>query len=107
MTAEVAVMNAQAVALAADSAVSINGTSKSFTSADKIFGLGHSAGEPIAAMVYGNAEFMGIPWETVLKAFRRELIGRGLPTVKAYAEEFAQFVKRDSQQLFPKAVRKK
>jgi hypothetical protein len=105
MTAEVAVMNAQAVALAADSAVSIRATSKTFTSADKIFGV--SAWEPVGAMIHGNAEFMGVPWETIIKEYRRQL-GRGrFATIHEYAEDFAQFVASDKPQYFPKEVRQK
>ena len=74
MTAEVGVLNRLGVALAADSAVSIGReANKIWTSADKLFHLSQSA--PVGLMVYGNANFIGIPWETVVKEFRRELAG--------------------------------
>ena len=59
MTAEVAVMNKQAIALAADSAVTFPQEMgrKIFPSASKIFTL--SKYEPVGVMIYGNASLMG------------------------------------------------
>ena len=59
MTAEVAVMNKQAIALAADSAVTIRDVKgqKIFTSASKIFTL--SKYHPVGIMVYGNRQYYG------------------------------------------------
>jgi hypothetical protein len=72
MTAEVGVMNRLGVALAADSAVSIGyDAGKIWTSADKLFQLTHAA--PVGVMIYGNADFVGIPWETIVKEYRRKL----------------------------------
>ena len=51
VTAEIAVMNKEAVALAADSAVTMP-SGKVFFSANKLFAL--SRNEPVAAMIYGN-----------------------------------------------------
>jgi hypothetical protein len=70
MTAEIAVMNRVAIALAADSAAtSMHGSvAKIYQTADKLFNL--DAASPIAVMVYGGSEFLNIPWETVVKLFR-------------------------------------
>jgi len=67
MTAEIALLNRESIALAADSAVTLNDESgqKIFTSANKIFTL--SKYHPIGIMVYGNANYMHIPWETIIK----------------------------------------
>jgi hypothetical protein len=108
MTAEVAVMNAQGVALAADSAVTLDSSLKSsvggraFSTADKIFGI--TPRDPIAAMVHGSASFMGIPWETILKTYRRSLGTRSLATVADYAADFATFLEGNTA-LFPADVR--
>ena len=60
MTAEVGVLNAMGVALAADSAVSIGpNANKIFSSADKLFNLSTSA--PVGIMINGNASLLGIP----------------------------------------------
>jgi len=58
MTAEIAIMNKEAIAIAADSAVTLR-EGKIFTSANKIFSL--SKYRPVGVMIYGNATFMGIP----------------------------------------------
>jgi hypothetical protein len=61
VTAEIAVMNKEAIALAADSAVTMQfgGETKVFPSANKIFAL--SKHEPVCAMIYGSAGLMGVP----------------------------------------------
>jgi len=67
MTAEIAIMNKEAIALAADSAVTMRQEKgqKIFTSANKLFAL--SKYYPIGIMIYGSASFMSVPWETIIK----------------------------------------
>ena len=67
MTAEIAILNKNAVALAADSAVTITrpGAPKIYNTANKLFML--SKYHPVGIMVYGTAELMGVPWETVIR----------------------------------------
>jgi hypothetical protein len=89
MTAEIVVVNAIGVALAADSAVTIGSESKVYTSADKLFLLSNSA--PIGIMIYGNSNFVGVPWETIIKAYRAER-RRGFATVREYAKDFLAFL---------------
>lgn len=92
MTAEIAVMNKYGIALAADSAVSI-GTGKIYNSANKLFAL--TKFHPVGVMVYGNAHFMGIPWETIIKEYRLTVLkGRQLPSIVEYMEEFLEFLSR-------------
>jgi len=65
MTAEIAIMNKSAIALAADSKVTIGSAlgGKTFDTVNKVFTL--SKVHPIGIMVFGNAEFMRYPWETI------------------------------------------
>ena len=100
MTAEVAVMNKQAIALAADSAVTFQEETgqKIFTSASKIFTL--SKYQPIGVMVYGSADFMQVPWETIIKVYRNGLGKKTFETVADYAKDFLTFVVEE-EQLFP------
>lgn len=63
MTAEIAVMNKRAIALAADSTVTVGGRAKFYNSANKLFML--SKYEPVGIMIYNNAEFIGVPWEYI------------------------------------------
>lgn len=92
MTAEIAVMNRQGVALAADSAVTFQGARgpKIFSSADKIFAL--SKHQPIGVMVYGTAMLNDVPWETVVKVYRAQLGDRQFETVQGYADDFLAFL---------------
>jgi hypothetical protein len=73
MTAEIAIMNREAIAIAADSAVTLSeeAGNKIFTSANKIFSL--SKYHPVGIMIYGTANFMGVPWETIIKSYRKLL----------------------------------
>ncbi|ASK89634.1 hypothetical protein [Sphingorhabdus sp. SMR4y] len=73
MTAEIAILNRTAVALAADSIVTISGpgSSKTYDSAEKIFELSHY--QPIGLMIYNNAEFMNAPLEIIARRFRETL----------------------------------
>lgn len=100
MTSEVVLMNRQAVAMAADSAVTISGDRylKTYQSADKLFPL--VDGQPVAVMIYNNAEIMSTPWETVISLYREQARGRPLDTVEAYAEDFMEFLSGNPD-LFP------
>jgi hypothetical protein len=70
MTTEIAVINRLGVALAADSAVTIPGygADKVFDTGDKLFEL--SERYPVALMVNGSMDFLGVPWEIIAKEFR-------------------------------------
>ncbi len=100
MTSEVVLMNRQAVAMAADSAVTISGPQylKTYQSVDKLFPL--VEGQPVAVMIYNNAEIMSTPWETVISLYREAVKGRALDTVEAYAEDFMAFLSGNPD-LFP------
>ncbi len=99
MTAEVAVMNKQAIALAADSAVTFQEETgqKIFTSASKIFTL--SKYQPVGIMVYGSADFMQVPWETIIKVYKNNLGKKTFKTVADYAKDFLTFV-AEEERLF-------
>ncbi len=100
MTSEVVLMNRQAVAMAADSAVTISGDRylKTYQSVDKLFPL--VDGQPVAVMIYNNAEIMSTPWETVISLYREQSRGRPMETVAAYAEDFMEFLSGNPD-LFP------
>jgi hypothetical protein len=100
MTAEIGVMNRIGIALAADSAVTIGGDSqKVYSSADKLFQLSEAA--PVGIMVYGSADFTGLPWETLVKAFRRELASKTLPLLTDYVDAFMKFLARPAPLFTP------
>jgi hypothetical protein len=89
MTAEVAIANASAIALAADSAVSI-GDQKIYNSALKLFSLSKVA--PVGVMIYGNADLLDIPWETLIKAHRKILGGQTFEKLEQYANSFLTYL---------------
>ena len=93
MTAEVAVMNRSAVALAADSAMSVGNTGKTYPT-NKLFAL--SKRHPVGIMIYNNAQFMGVPWETLIKMHRDAIASRGMPTINDYAETFIDYISNDT-----------
>jgi hypothetical protein len=95
MTAEIAVMNEEAIALAADSAVS---GPKIFTSANKIFAL--SKYHPVGVMVFASAQFLNVPWETIIKQYRRDLGDRSFPTLAEHADHFVDYFNGPNR-LFP------
>lgn len=89
MTAEIGILNRQGVALAADSAVTLglNGKQKVLNSANKLFNL--IKGHPVGLMVYGNGDFLGIPWEVIIHEYRKSF-NRKKPfdTLLEYANDF-------------------
>ncbi|NOU51670.1 hypothetical protein HG263_14130 [Pseudoalteromonas sp. JBTF-M23] len=102
MTAEVAIANASAIALAADSAVTI-GDQKIYNSALKLFSLSKIA--PIGVMVYGNAGLLRVPWETIIKTYRQKHGGEKHNSLQEYAENFLEYL-NDSPELFPDSAQK-
>lgn len=95
MTAEIAVMNKTAVALAADSAVTIGsgGSAKIFNTVDKIFEV--SEKNPIGIMISNRLDFMDLPLEVVIKEFRRKSIDLQLPTVADWKCHFLSYLQND------------
>jgi hypothetical protein len=107
MTAEIANLNKHAVALAADSTATIGvgdgSRRKTYQSANKLFTL--SKYHPIGAMIYGNAGLMGVPWETIIKLYRRSLSDRRFAAVADYASDFIRFLET-STRIFPDSLQR-
>ncbi|HKT88489.1 MAG TPA: hypothetical protein VJQ59_08650, partial [Candidatus Sulfotelmatobacter sp.] len=91
MTAEIAILNRNAVAMAADSAVTLQlpGGQKIYNTVNKLFML--SKYRPVGIMVYGAGEFMRIPWETIIKMYRAELYDKRYDQLEEYASDFINF----------------
>jgi hypothetical protein len=91
MTAEVVVMNTSAIAMAADTAVSVpyrTGT-KTYTRARKLLPLHET--QPVAVMVWDAPGYFALPWEVIVGEFRREN-PEVLNKLDDYVEAFFQFV---------------
>ena len=93
MTAVVGILNKHAVAIAADSAVTIggNGGRKIFNKANKVFTL--SKQHPVGIMIYNSASFMATPWEIIIKVYRKQLGITSFPTLKEYEQDFIAFLR--------------
>lgn len=94
MSAVVAILNTQAIAVAADSAVSING--KIYNRALKIFTL--SKYHPAGVMIYSSATFMQTPWETIIKMYRAQLKETSFDSLDEYVDDFKVYI--HSQDFF-------
>lgn len=103
MTAEISIMNKMAVALAADSAVTIRTQTgeKIYNTVNKLFTL--SKYHPVGIMVYGNAELMEVPWESIIKVFRTKLGSQRCQTLREYATAFISYLNK-ANPLFPPKV---
>ena len=106
MTAQIAIMNKSAIAMASDSAVSMQATSehtsKIYNTVNKLFALSRHV--PVGIMVYGNSEFLQTPWETIIKLYRQRLGDQTFPTLHDYARNFIEFLFL-SNDLFPSEIR--
>lgn len=91
MTAEIAIMNRNGVALAADSAVSLGTSGKVYNSANKLFAL--SKKHPVGIMVNGRADFLGVPWELLIKHYRFTILkDKSFKTIEGYLNSFLRFL---------------
>ena len=109
MTCEIAIMNLNAVALAADSAMTVtrwvNGERQQrfFKGSNKIFQVSNM--QPLGLMVFGNANLQSVPWELIVKEFRAHLKSSSHPQLRGYAEALFDYV-RGHPTLFPADRRK-
>ncbi|HXL68667.1 MAG TPA: hypothetical protein VN930_07895 [Xanthobacteraceae bacterium] len=103
MTCEVAVMNRRGIALAADSAVTLGEGEKIYHSAEKLFPLSPPAA--VGIMTHGSADFMGVPWEIIIKIYGQKLDGRRFETLEQYAHDFLRFVE-GTESLFPQSAQR-
>ena len=110
MTSEVVAMNRKGVALAADSAVSITikesgEINKIYNSACKLFML--SRRYPVGIMIYNNASLLGVPWETIIKLFRREHGDTKSDTLEGYGNNLISYLGDNLNHLFPIELQKR
>mgnify|MGYP001040310989 CR=1 FL=1 len=96
MTAEIVVANPLGVALAADSAATIEHAhgQKVYNSANKLFRLSHA--QPVGLMIYNAAAISGVPWETLIKEYRQKYGDYRFGTLQEHAEDFLAFVEEHS-----------
>lgn len=91
MTAIVGVLNKHAISIAADSAETVGAGVKIYNKANKIFSL--SKHHPVGIAIYSSAAFNGlIPWEIIIKMFRKQLGDKSFDTVQEYTNAFYTFL---------------
>jgi hypothetical protein len=107
VTAEIAILNKSAVALAADSAVTISAGSdqqKIYDSEDKLFELCQD--NPIGVMINNTMHFMEVPLSVLVKKYRETAPSFG--TVRAASDHFLaylnDFVRESPQRIQNDAV---
>lgn len=99
MTAEIAVLNKYAAAIAADSKVTISAgdeDKKIFDSADKIFELSNI--QPIAVMVWNDLSFSGEPIPNLVREFRGAH-SKSVDRVDDIAKDFLKFLSETGRTL--------
>lgn len=104
MTAQIGILNKKAIVLATDSAVTIRTSEneeKVYNSVNKLFSL--SKVKPIGIMIYGNAELLETPWETIIKIYRKQL-DKDFKTLEGYSNDFISWLEGNSKKLFSKKI---
>jgi len=90
MTAEILIMNKSAIAMAADSVVTV-GNQKTYNGVNKLFMLSNNP--PMGIMIYDSPDFMNIPLESLIKEFRIKYGGE-LSSVQGFMVSFLDFIKK-------------
>jgi hypothetical protein len=101
MTSEIAVMNQRAVALAADSAVTLidGGTVVVRNDQRKLYNL--VGGQAVGVMFFGVADMMGHPWEHLIEHFQKVAKPGAQPHIRGYATGFVNMLD-NLEEFFPK-----
>lgn len=95
MSAGICIMNKTAIALAADSAVTVGQHLAIHNSANKLFALSKVA--PVGAIIYSNAEMMGIPIEILLKQYKKDLGQKTFDSLEEYVQNFISYMLQNKQ----------
>jgi hypothetical protein len=100
MTSEIAVMNQRAVALAADSAVTLidGGTVVVRNDQRKLYNL--LEGRPVGVMFFGVADIMGHPWEHLIEHYQKRVKPKPLAHLNDYAASFTAMLDH-LEEFFP------
>lgn len=98
MTAEVAIVNRNGIALAADSAVTIvgaGGASYVFGTVNKIFRLREDL--PVGIMLYGRTDCSKVPWELIIGSFvdRTRSSSWRFDALQGYVSKFIDFIQSE------------
>jgi hypothetical protein len=100
MTSEIAVMNQRAIALAADSAVTLIASGQVAIRNDqrKLYNL--IEGKPVGLMFFGVADIMGHPWEHLIDHYQKKVRPRNVAHLRNYAAGFTSMLD-NLKEFFP------
>ena len=90
MSAGICIMNKQAIALAADSAVTVGDHAAIHNSANKLFSLSRVA--PVGLIIYANASLMSVPVEIIVKEYKKQLADRSFQKLEDYVNDFITYI---------------
>ncbi len=90
MSAGICIMNINAIAMAADSAVTVGDHIAIHNSANKLFSLSRVA--PVGVIVYANASLMSVPIEIIVKQYKKQLGDTVFPKLKDYVDDFIRYL---------------
>ena len=95
MTAIVGVLSRKGIAFAADSAATVTSKSgqKITHHANKLFSL--SKYQPVGIAIYNNLNFLGIPWDSIIKMYRNSQGDKKYNTVSEYVTSFWTYIKKN------------
>ena len=98
MTSQLAILNRTGVALASDSAVTMD-AGRQYTGLDKIFSLGGK--HQVGFMIAGVSEYLpcGVEWERIVWLWSQRIQDEPYDTLDQYIVEFIDFVENNSEGL--------
>lgn len=91
MTSEIAILNRSAVALAADSALTVR-KEKVWNNTNKLFSV--SRNNDIGVMIFGHGDHCGVSWEIIIKRFRKHIGKKKYEYLKDCTEDFQVFLQK-------------
>lgn len=99
MTSVVGILNKQGVAIAADSAVT-RGRIKDGSRQQKVTKNGNkmirlSEAVPVAVMITGNADYLQVPWEVIVRRYRQRRGTVAHATVEEASHDFFDYIQSD------------
>ena len=107
MTAIVGILNKRGIAIAADSAVTFtnaiqevtiqNKNEKVISIKDKVINSGDKMlrlkdKQPVAVMIVGNSLLTKLPWDVIIRWYRKQNDSSGFPKLEDYVQHFKSFV---------------
>lgn len=95
MSAGICVMNKQAIAMAADSAVTVGDHAAIHNSANKLFSLSRVA--PVGLIIYSNAALMSVPMEIIVKEYKKQLKDKTFHTLQEYVYDFIRYIESNAE----------